>query len=70
MENRESKDNKISGRMWEAVEAKARKVGIAKAEGRRKETEREETDEKRKEKTKERKKDKNKKSSRRIGDLG
>ena len=65
----------MSGRMWEAVETKTGKVGMAKTKGRkeergsRKEMRGEGTEE-RKVKTKERKKDESKEGSRIMGDLG
>jgi len=37
LEDWRSKDDKMSGRMWETVEAKARKVRMAEAKRRRKE---------------------------------
>ena len=35
LENRRNKDNEMSGRMWEVVETKARKVRMVKVERRR-----------------------------------
>ena len=37
MENRRGKNYKVSGRIWKVVEAKARKTGVAKITGRKKE---------------------------------
>jgi len=33
LENRRSKDDKVSGRMWETVETSAREIRVGKAEG-------------------------------------
>ena len=52
----------MSRRMWKAVEASTRKVGMGK-------TKREEVEEK-KEKTEERENNRSKKSSRGVGDMG
>jgi len=41
LENRRSKDDEVSRRVWNAVEAKAGKIGVGKTKGRRKERERE-----------------------------
>ena len=58
MEDRKSKDDKVSREVWEAVETKARKIRVAKTKRRKKkETEKGENNA-------------NKQSSRRIGDLG
>ena len=61
-------------RVWEAIEAKIRKVRVAETERQREEeTRKKETRSKRKkekEKTKEREKDESTKSSRRMGALG
>ena len=70
LENRRSKDDKISRRVWEAVETKAGKIRMEKAKRRRKEARREGTEEERKEKTKKGKNNGNEEGSRRIGDLG
>jgi len=64
LENEESEDDKVSGRMWEAVETKGGKTRVIKAEirrkvtGRRREKRREE-----KEKAKEEKKKKKSKEN-------
>jgi len=43
LENRKCKDNKVPRRVWEVVETKAEKFGVAKVEGKsRKEMRREE----------------------------
>ena len=55
MENGRSEDNKMSRRMWEAVETKAGKTGVAKTK-RRKEKRGEETKEERKKEEKEKEK--------------
>ena len=63
LENRRGKDDEMSRRMWEVVETKARKVGVAKVERRREEA-------KEKEKTKKEENNRSKESGRGVGDLG
>ena len=74
MENRRGKDDKVSRRVWKAVEAKAVEVRVVKAKRRgkkRKKKERiREEEEERKEERKEIKKDKSEESNRRMGNLG
>ena len=75
MEDRRSKDDKVSGRVWKAVETKVGKIRIAKAarrgvEGRDKKEVRRKEKEKGREKAKERKKVRSTKDSRGMGDLG
>ena len=62
MEDRKNKDNKISGRIWEIVEAKIRKVRIAETKERRKK-EGDKQEEKERKKENQRKKKKTKESS-------
>ena len=76
LENRGGKDDEVSGGMWKAVEAKARKIRMAKTkrrrekEGKREEARRKEREEKGKAKAKERKKGGSAKSGGRMRDLG
>ena len=52
LENREGKNDKVSGEMWKAMETKAEKIKAGKAEeGRKKEMREERTEKKGKEKT-------------------
>ena len=74
MEDRRGKDDKVSGRMWKAVETEARKIGVAKAKrGRSKRGSRKEKRRKSREKTEnveEEKDDRSKEGSRGVGNLG
>jgi len=40
LENRRSKNDEMSGRMWEVVEAETRKIGVAKKKKRKRKKER------------------------------
>jgi len=55
LENRRSKNNKISGGMWKAVETKTGKFGVAETEGRRGNRRSQKEMERKRGKTKERK---------------
>ena len=59
MENRRSEDNEVSRKMWEAVEAKAEKIRVAKAKRGSKKKRKEKYEEKEKVKKEKKKKKSN-----------
>ena len=72
MENRRSKDDEVSGRVWKAVETSTGKIGVEEAERRRSKGRSRQKKRRKgeKEKAEERENNGNKKDSRRVGNMG
>ena len=72
LENRRSKDDKMSRRMWKIVETNAGKIGMVETEGGRgkRRSGKEMRKKREKKKAKERKNGRSKRDSRRMGNLG